>query len=94
MQTDQILGSARRWVWHSAARKMFFREEIYTKLPSYTRAAAASGFQVVARCDHILERPTWGDPGEYVSTSASKKMIDSRRGSEEQSAKRSNSHDP
>src|SRR4029077_8257232 len=32
--------------------------------------------------------------GEYVSTPVSKRMISSRRGNQEQSAKHSNSHDP
>jgi hypothetical protein len=50
-------------------------------------------FQLVAICDHILERLIGGDPREYVSTRGLKELINCFVANQEQSGEHSNSDD-
>jgi hypothetical protein len=62
------LGSTRRWrVAFGRWPNVFPRGSLkHTKLRLYTRPAAASGFEVVAICDHILGRLIRVDLGDMA----------------------------
>ena len=102
MQTDQFRGAHAAGVWHSAAGRMFFlaeklRYEIGTS--SGGRKSEIQRYQFgTPKCSHVRRRNlscvfTEYDAECYVSTPASKRMIDSLCGSEKESAEHSNSHD-